>query len=151
VVVALERRGAVHDKIADYRGLATRHPWLAAAMALFMLSLTGVPPLAGFFGKFYIFSAALDAHLLWLTIIAVINSVISAYYYLSVLIAMYAREGGVEPTALRTRPALAAALVIAAVGTVVIGLFPQPYITSAADAFASALGNAPHHHVVLNR
>ena len=151
VVVALERRGARRDEIADYRGLATRHPWLAAAMALFMLSLTGVPPLAGFFGKFYIFSAALDAHLLWLTIIAVINSVISAYYYLSVLIAMYAREGGVEPTALRTRPALVAALVIAAVGTVVIGLFPQPYITSAADAFASALGNAPHHHVVLNR
>jgi NADH-quinone oxidoreductase subunit N len=151
VVVALERRGAAHDNIADYRGLATRHPMLAAAMALFMLSLTGVPPLAGFFGKFYIFSAALDAHLLWLTIIAVINSVISAYYYLSVLIAIYARDGGVEPVALRTRPALVAALVIAAVGTVVIGLFPQPYITSAAGAFASALGNAPHYHVILNR
>jgi NADH-quinone oxidoreductase subunit N len=151
VVVALERRGARRDNIADYRGLATRHPWLAASMALFMLSLTGVPPLVGFFGKFYIFSAALDAHLLWLTIIAVINSVISAYYYLSVLIAMYAREGGVEPVALRTRPALAAALVIAAVGTVAIGLFPQPYNTSAADAFASALGNAPHNHVVLSR
>ena len=124
---------------------------LAAAMALFMLSLTGVPPLAGFFGKFYIFSAALDAHLLWLTIIAVVNSVMSAYYYLSVLIAMYAREGGVEPVAPRTRPALVAALVIAAVGTVAIGLFPQPYITSATDAFASALGNPPHHHIVLNR
>jgi NADH-quinone oxidoreductase subunit N len=151
VAVALERRGAVRDNIADYRGLATRHPMLAAAMALFMLSLTGVPPLAGFFGKFYIFSAALDAHLLWLTVIAVINSVISAYYYLAVLIAIYAREGGVEPVTLRARPALAAALVIAAVGTVVIGLFPQPYITSAADAFASALGTATHSHVVLNR
>jgi NADH-quinone oxidoreductase subunit N len=151
VVVALERRGAAHDNIADYRGLATRHPMLAAAMALFMLSLTGVPPLTGFFGKFYIFSAALDAHLLWLTIIAVINSVISAYYYLSVLIAIYARDGGVEPVALRTRPALVAALVIAAAGTVVIGLFPQPYITSAAGAFASALGSAPHHHLILNR
>ena len=63
VVIALERRGAAHDNIADYRGLATRHPLLAAAMAIFMLSLTGVPPLAGFVGKFYIFSAALDAHL----------------------------------------------------------------------------------------
>jgi NADH-quinone oxidoreductase subunit N len=151
VAVALERRGAVRDNIADYRGLATRHPMLAAAMALFMLSLTGVPPLASFFGKFYIFSAALDAHLLWLTVIAVINSVISAYYYLAVLIAIYAREGGVEPVTLRARPALAAALVIAAVGTVVIGLFPQPYITSAADAFASALGTVTHSHVVLNR
>jgi NADH:ubiquinone oxidoreductase subunit 2 (subunit N) len=75
----------------------------------------------------------------------------SAYYYLSVLIAIYARDGGVEPVALRTRPALVAALVIAAVGTVMIGLFPQPYITSAAGAFASALGSAPHHHVILNR
>jgi NADH-quinone oxidoreductase subunit N len=120
-------------------------------MALFMLSLTGVPPLAGFFGKFYIFSAAIDANLTWLTIIAVINSVMSAYYYLSVLIAIYAREGGVEPVALRTRPALVAALVIAAAGTVAIGLFPQPYISSAADAFASALSNAPHRHIVLSR
>jgi len=151
VVVALERRGAIRDNIADYRGLATRHPLLAAAMALFMLSLTGVPPLAGFFGKFYIFSAALDAHLVWLTIIAVINSVVSAYYYLSVLITMYAQEGGVEPVALRTRPALIAALVIAAAGTVVVGLFPQPFVTSAADAFASALGNPPRHHIVLSR
>jgi NADH-quinone oxidoreductase subunit N len=151
VVVALERRGARHDDIADYRGLATRHPMLAAAMALFMLSLTGVPPLAGFFGKFYIFSAALDAHLVWLTVIAVLNSVMSAYYYLSVLIAVYAREGGVEPGPMRARPALVAALVIAAIGTVVIGLFPQPYISSATGAFASALSPAPHHHVVLNR
>jgi NADH-quinone oxidoreductase subunit N len=151
VVVALERRGARHDDIADYRGIATRHPMLAAAMALFMLSLTGVPPLAGFFGKFYIFSAALDAHLVWLTVIAVLNSVMSAYYYLSVLIAVYAREGGVEPGPMRARPALVAALVIAAIGTVVIGLFPQPYISSATGAFASALSPAPHHHVVLNR
>ncbi len=151
VVIALERRGAVSDDIADYRGLATRHPWLAAAMALFMLSLTGVPPLAGFFGKFYIFSAALDAHLVWLTVIAVINSVISAYYYLSVLIAIYAREGGIEPVALRTRPALVAALVIAAIGTVAIGLFPQAYTSSADSAFASALAGHPHRHVVLDR
>ena len=120
-------------------------------MALFMLSLTGVPPLAGFFGKFYIFSAALDANLVWLTVIAVLNSVLSAYYYLSVLIAMYAREGDVEPGPMRARPALVAALVIAAIGTVVIGLFPQPYISSATGAFASALNPAPHHHIVLNR
>ena len=150
VVVALERRGALADDIEDYRGLATRHPWLAAAMAIFMLSLTGVPPLTGFFGKFYIFSAALDAHLVWLTVIAVINSVVSAYYYLSMLIAMYAREGGVEPVPARTRPALIAALVIAAVGTIVIGLFPQPYVSAANSAYASALGNARHSHIVLN-
>ena len=75
----------------------------------------------------------------------------SAYYYLSVLIAIYAREGGVELVAMRTRPALVAALLIAAVGTVAIGLFPQPYISSATGAFASALSNAPHRHIVLSR
>lgn len=149
VVVALERRGAVHDEIADYRGLAGRHPALAAAMALFMLSLTGVPPLTGFFGKFYVFSAALDAHLVWLVIIAVLNSVASAYYYLSVIVAMYVREGGVEPAALRTRPALVATLVIAAAGTVLIGLFPQPYAGAALRAYASALSRVTHHHVVM--
>ena len=71
VVVALERRGESHDRIATIAASRRAHPALAAAMALFMLSLTGVPPLAGFVGKFYIFSAALDAHLLWLAIIAV--------------------------------------------------------------------------------
>jgi NADH:ubiquinone oxidoreductase subunit 2 (subunit N) len=67
-----------------------------------------------------------------------------------VLIAMYAREGGVEPVPARARPALVAALVIAAVGTIVIGLFPQPYVSTANSAYASALGNARHSHIVLN-
>lgn len=148
VVVALERRGGIHDNIADYRGLARRHPALAAAMALFMLSLTGVPPLAGFFGKFYVFAAALDAHLVWLVIIAVLNSVVSAYYYLAVIVAMYVQEGEVEPVALSARPALIATLAVAAVGTILIGLFPQAYVSAASGAFASALNPVPRHHLV---
>jgi NADH-quinone oxidoreductase subunit N len=148
VVVALERRGAIRDDIADYRGLARRHPALAAAMALFMLSLTGVPPLAGFFGKFYVFAAALDAHLVWLVIIAVLNSVVSAYYYLAVIVAMYVQEGGAEPVVLGARPALVATLAVAALGTILIGLFPQPYVAAASRAFASALSPTPHHHLV---
>ena len=148
VIVSLERRGAVSDEIADYRGLARRHPALAAVMALFLLSLTGVPPLAGFFGKFYVFSAAIDAHLVWLVIIAVLNSVVSAYYYLGVLVAMYVQEGGVEPVALPTRPALIATLAVAAAGTIIVGLFPQPFINAASSAFASALTPALHHAVV---
>jgi NADH-quinone oxidoreductase subunit N len=151
VVVALERRGGIHDNIADYRGLATRHPWLAAAMALFLLSLTGVPPLTGFFGKFYLFSAALDAHLVWLTVIAVINSVASAYYYLGVISTMYVQQGGAEPVPLSARPALIATLVIAAVGTILIGLFPQPYVSVASDAFASAFSPVPRQHMVLSK
>jgi NADH-quinone oxidoreductase subunit N len=149
VIVALERRNAIRDDIADYRGLARRHPGLAAAMALFMLSLTGVPPLAGFFGKFYIFSAALDDHLVWLVIIAVLNSVASAYYYLGVVAAMYVQEEGeAKPVALTARPALIATLLMAAAGTIVIGLFPQPFISAASSAFASALSPALHHPMV---
>ncbi len=145
VVVALDRRDGAGDNISDYRGLAARHPGLAAVMAIFMLSLTGVPPLAGFVGKFYVFSAALDAGLVWLVIIAVLNSVISAYYYVGVIVAMYMREGSATSAEAFIRPALTATLIIAAAGTVLIGLFPQPCVMAAANAFASALVSTPHH------
>ncbi|HTW87278.1 MAG TPA: NADH-quinone oxidoreductase subunit N [Candidatus Binataceae bacterium] len=140
VVIALERRGVEGDLITDYRGLATRHPVLAAAMALFLFSLTGIPPLAGFVGKFYIFSAALNAGLVGLVIIAVINSVVSAYYYVSVIVAMYVLEGGVEFGPLDSRPALIAALSVAAIATVLIGIYPNPYMSGALHAFNSAFG-----------
>ncbi len=142
VVIALERRGVEGGLIADYRGLAARHPALAAAMALFLLSLTGVPPLSGFVGKFYIFSAALNAGLVGLVIIAVLNSVISAYYYISVIVAMYMQEGGAEFGPLDSRPALIAALSVAAIATVLIGIYPEPYLTGALHAFNSAFGAA---------
>lgn len=144
VVVALERRGKARDLIADYRGLAAREPALAAAMALFLLSLTGVPPLAGFVGKFYIFAAALRAGVVWLVVIAVLNSVASAYYYIMVIVAMYMQEGGAQVTRLAARPALLATIALAALGTIVIGVYPQPYMTAAANAFHSAFGESAH-------
>lgn len=150
VVVALERRGEEHDKIADYRGLARRRPWLAGAMALFLLSLTGVPPLAGFVGKFYVFSAALDAGLVWLVVIAALNSVASAYYYIMVIVAMYMQEGGVEIQGLTTRPALLISIAVAVAGTIIIGIYPQPYMGAAVNAFASAFGpRGPLHAAAL--
>jgi len=145
VIIALARRGEAHDAISDLRGLATRHPLLAASMALLMLSLTGVPPLAGFIGKFYIFAAALEAGYLWLVIIAVISSVISAYYYIGVIVAMYMDEGGVTVAPLGNRPGLVAAVAIAAIATVLIGVYPGPYVSAAAGAFTSAYGAAPSH------
>ena len=88
-VVALVRRETGGDDLADFAGLRTRSPLLAGCMAIFMLSLAGLPPLAGFFGKFYLFSAALrtgDNHgLLWLVALALFGSLISLYYYLIVL------------------------------------------------------------------
>ena len=83
-------------------------------MAIFLLSLAGVPPLAGFVGKFYIFSEALQQGYVGLVIIAVLNSVISAYYYFYVLVAMYMQEGGLEVERLSSRPALVAAIGLAA-------------------------------------
>jgi NADH-quinone oxidoreductase subunit N len=149
VVMALGRRGSPNERISDYRGLAMRHPVLAAAMTLFMLSLTGVPPLAGFVGKFYLFSAVLNQGLVGLVIIAVINSVISAYYYISVIVAMYMEQGGAEIVAMRRRPALIASLAIAAAGVIAIGFYPQPYLAAASNAFASAMSVAPIHAASL--
>ncbi|MGH7840792.1 MAG: NADH-quinone oxidoreductase subunit N, partial [Candidatus Binataceae bacterium] len=151
VVIALERRREPHDLISDYRGLARSHPGLAAAMTLFMLSLTGVPPLSGFLGKFYIFSAALNAGLVWLVIIAALNSVVSAYYYIRVIVAMYMQEGGVALESLSRRPGLLISVALSAVAVVVIGLFPQPYMTAAASAYAAAVGRPAVHTAALAR
>ncbi len=141
VVIAVERRGAAAgDSISDYRGLARRSPALAAAMAIFLLSLTGVPPLAGFVGKFYIFSAALRSGYVGLVVIAVLNSVTSAYYYFSVIVAIYMQEGGLGHPTLSTRPALAAAIGLAVLATILIGIYPEPYVSAASSAFNSALG-----------
>jgi NADH-quinone oxidoreductase subunit N len=149
VVVALERGGEPHDLITDYRGLARSHPGLAAAMALFMLSLAGVPPLAGFVGKFYIFAAALNAGLVWLVIIAALNSVVSAYYYIGVIVAMYMQEGGVAVERMSARPGLLVSVVVAVIGVLLIGLYPQPYMGAALNAFASAIGRPALHATAL--
>jgi len=149
VVIALERGPEPHDLISDFRGLARNHPVLAAAMALFLLSLTGVPPLAGFVGKFYVFSAALNAGLVWLVIIAALNSVISAYYYIRVIVAMYMEEGGVEAGRMSARPALLIGIAVALAGTVLIGIYPQPYMDAAVSAFAAAAGRPALHAAAL--
>jgi NADH-quinone oxidoreductase subunit N len=140
VVVALEVRGETSDMISNYRGLARREPWLAAAMALCLLSLTGVPPLAGFVGKFYIFNAALNQGFVGLVIIAVLNSVMSVYYYFSVIVAMYMEEGGIAVPHMSARPALVAAIWLSVIAMILIGAYPAPYMNAASTAFHSALG-----------
>ncbi len=144
VVTALERRGESNDLIQDYRGLAQRAPAMAAAMAIFLLSFTGVPPLVGFVGKFYIFSGALQAGRVWLVLIAVLNSVMAAYYYIYIIVAMYMQEGGVSVRRMSLRPGLVATIMIALVATILIGLYPAPYMTAATTAFNSGLGLPVH-------
>src|SRR5271156_6640598 len=110
-------------------------------MTFFMLSLTGVPPLAGFVGKFYVLSAAMNAGLVWLVVLAVVNSAISAYYYVGVIVAMYAQEGGAPGERPAARPGLLISIAVGVAGTILIGLLPQPYMGAAVNAFASAIGH----------
>lgn len=131
VVVALEGPDGKGLQVDDYAGLGRRHPWLAAAMVLFMLSLTGVPPSIGFVAKFYLFSAVLDAGLIGLALVGVLTSLISAAYYLRVIVVMYMRGG--EPQ-VRREGWLHATVGLMAAGTLVLGLLPTPLFDLASRA-----------------
>jgi len=135
VVIALGHRGQANENLDDYAGVGFRSPFLGAAMTVFMLSLSGIPPLAGFVGKFYIFSAAVKSGYTWLAIIGVLNSVVSVYYYVGVLVRMYMTEGTVEVTAPSSRPYLFATLLLTVVGTVLLGLFPSSLFEVARQSF----------------
>ena len=111
----------------DLAGLGKRHPAIALAFSLFLLSLAGIPPTAGFFGKLFVFRAAMESDLTLLVVIALINSVVGAYYYLRVLVYMYMREPEPEaPVAVPMRSSMiGVALVIAAVFILALGLLPN--------------------------
>ena len=123
------------SNLDDYRGFARRHRWAGALLALFMLALTGIPPLSGFWAKYYVFLAGIEAGLTWLVVVAVISSVISAFFYLRVLVVAYLQEpaGETEPAAGRA-PALGLALWLAGVLTVAIGLAPEVLVSAARTA-----------------
>jgi NADH-quinone oxidoreductase subunit N len=123
----------------DLSGLGKRHPAAALSFALFLVSLAGVPPTAGFFGKWFVFKAAIDGGLYWLAILAFVNSVIGAYYYLRVLVYMYMREPAAgAPRAIPLRSGyVAAALLVSAVLVLVLGLAPTHYLDVALQAAAS--------------
>jgi NADH-quinone oxidoreductase subunit N len=125
VVSHLAGAGERHVEVEDYAGLGRRSPLLAAMLTIFLLSLIGIPITGGFFAKFYVFSAALKANLVGLTIIGVINSAIGAYYYLRVIVLMYMREPKEEKTSLPRVPiGVGVALAITAIMTIYLGLFP---------------------------
>jgi NADH-quinone oxidoreductase subunit N len=135
VVAALQRRPGVSSQLSTFAGLGRRDPWLGALMAVFLLSLTGIPPLAGFWAKAYVILAAVQAGgwLSALAILAMINAAAAAFYYLRVVVYMYMREPTEE-----TRPSspgllFRAGLVVACVATLVFGLFPA-ILTAATNA-----------------
>jgi len=137
VVIALERRGLGGEDLRDWAGVGFREPLLGVAMSIFMLSLAGIPPTAGFAGKFFLFSAAVNAGYVGLAVVAILNSLVSAYYYLGVLVQMYMAEGDRPLVPASQRPWLTATIVLAVVGTLVLGVFPSFAIGFAQQAFAS--------------
>jgi NADH-quinone oxidoreductase subunit N len=132
VVIHISGKGERNLKIDDLAGLARRQPVTAAMMTIFLLSLIGVPLTGGFFGKFYIFRAALDSNLVWLTVLGLLNSAVAAYYYLRLLVVMYMYEPGevsnnLEPLTFGLR----AALTLSAIGTFVLGILPGALVSFA--------------------
>lgn len=128
IISLLEQEEDRNLTLEAYSGLGRKRPVLAALMAIFMFSLSGIPPFAGFFGKYYVFAGAIEGGLTWLAIVGVITSVIGAYYYLRVVVAMYFHDQASEVVAAPTRLSLAA-LSIAAIAVIHLGLFPSTILS----------------------
>jgi NADH-quinone oxidoreductase subunit N len=137
VLLALGRRGEPCERLEDLAGMGFRQPVLGIAMTIFMLSLAGIPPTAGFTGKLALFAAAVNAGYVGLVLIAVLNSVVSVYYYLGVLVQMYMADGTREVVAPRRRPALLATIVVTMILVLGLGVAPAPLLKAATTAFAS--------------
>ena len=134
VIIMMRRRDVAGDELKDFSGLHSRHPMAAFAMLLFMLSLGGIPPTAGFMGKLWLFGAAIDAGYYWLAVIGVLNSAISLYYYIRLVVFMYLKPaaGGSEPSA---TPAVAFALGLTVLATIAFGVYlDQLFAVAAASA-----------------
>jgi NADH-quinone oxidoreductase subunit N len=136
VVIALEQAGEKGLELSDYAGLGRKHPGMAAVMTVAMLSFTGVPPTLGFVGKFYLFRTVIEGGFIGLALIGVITSLVSAYYYLRVVVIMYMQEG--EP-AVRRESWLYATAIVSAVAVVFLSIFSAPLISLAAQAVLELL------------
>lgn len=140
-ILKMRRQGEYIETIADLAGLSKGRPLMAACLAIFMFSLAGIPPLAGFFGKLYVFLAAVDAGLLWLAVIGALTSVVGAYYYLRVVKLMYFDEAA-EPFDPPPHPALTTVAVITAAVIVLFIIIPGPVTRAAGNAAASLTSTA---------
>jgi NADH-quinone oxidoreductase subunit N len=138
IIILMRRQEIIGDELKDLSGLSQRHPVAAFAMLLFMLSLGGIPPTAGFMGKFWLFSAAIEAGFVWLAVIGVLNSAISLYYYIRVVVFMYLKKDvvGSQPV---FSAGLGIAVAAAVVATIVLGVYPR-LLFEVADASARTLG-----------
>jgi NADH-quinone oxidoreductase subunit N len=137
VILSMRQRGRMIEGIYDLAGYSKNHPGMAAALAALMFSMAGVPPLAGFFAKFFVFQAAVDAGLFWLAVVGVVTSVVSAFYYLRIVKVMYfdeAKEAFDRPLSWEMR----AVLTVSSLIIVLFCLAPGPLVRNA-EAAAAAL------------
>ncbi len=129
IVMAIEHSVETDVERSQLRGTGAAMPVLAGFMALFLFSLSGIPPLAGFFGKFLIFRSILDGGLAWLAAVVVVNSAVSAYYYLRIVVTMYFQQRPREVHAPQSSPAMRVGMVLAGVMVLVIGVFPAFFMS----------------------
>jgi NADH-quinone oxidoreductase subunit N len=133
VIVALRRKDVIGEHIDEMSGLFFKNPGAAILMLIFLLSLAGIPPTAGFIGKYFLFAAAIETGHNVLAVVAVLNAAISIYFYLRIVVAMFMRDA-TEKTGLVYSPGLLAALGVAFVFTMLIGIYPDPFINMARQA-----------------
>lgn len=134
IIVLVGKKGEINGTVQDFAGFGFKHPVLAVAMSLFLFSLAGMPPTAGFIGKFYLFSGAVQKGYIWLAVIGVLNSAASVYYYLRVMVYMYMKEPTEEFDWMQVTAPMALCVAISAIGSLVPGIIPSIILQFAQQA-----------------
>jgi NADH-quinone oxidoreductase subunit N len=139
VIILLEHQGERGEELKDYAGLGFRYPVIGALLSLFMISLSGIPPTVGFVGKLYLFGGAVQSGHVLLAVFGVLNSAISVFYYLRLMVLMYMREPQEILPPIRVPLAFALVLLVTAAGTLLPGLFPGSWLQAAQDGVRALL------------
>ncbi len=132
IITIIGKKGEANNNVQDYAGLGVKRPVLALCLAIFLFSLAGIPPTAGFIGKFYLFAGAVQQGYIWLAIIGVLNSAASVYYYLRVMVYMYMKTPEEDFNWVKLTPAVALCIIIAVAGVLIPGIIPNSVLNLAA-------------------
>jgi NADH-quinone oxidoreductase subunit N len=139
IIVLFAGKGEKLENIKDYAGFGLKYPFAGIAMSIFMLSLAGIPGTAGFMGKYRIFIAAVNSGYIWLAVIGVMNSLVSVWYYIGVIVNLYMVPGTEQKAESALSTTLMVAVLIALFGTIWLGLFPNNWLDLANRAGASLI------------
>ena len=132
IIVIIGKKGEANNNVQDYAGLGVKRPVLALCLSIFLFSLAGIPPTAGFIGKFYLFAGAVQEGYIWLAIIGVLNSAASVYYYLRVMVFMYMKNPEEDFSWVKLTPAVMLCILIAVAGVLIPGIIPNSVLNLAA-------------------